>query len=129
MTITKSINKQPVVLYGISNCDTVKRARAWLAEQGIEVHFHDFKKGGVPEDRLKVWLKTVGWETLLNRTGNTWRGLSDSARAAVVDSSSAQQLMLVQPSVIKRPVVEWEGGVRVTVGFKGAIPMATPESP
>ena len=119
MTIKMAINKQRVVLYGIHNCDTVKRARTWLAEQGIEVQFHDFKKAGVPEDRLLFWLNTVSWETLLNRKGNTWRGLSDSARAAVVDSSSAQQLMLVQPSVIKRPVVEWEGGA-VTVGFKGA---------
>ena len=124
MTINMTINKQRVVLYGISNCDTVKRARAWLAEQGTEVHFHDFKKMGVPEDRLPIWLKTVGWETLLNRKGNTWRGLSESARAAVVDSTSAQQLMLAEPSVIKRPVVEWDGGSRVmgtvTVGFKGA---------
>ena len=124
MTINMKISKQRVVLYGISNCDTVKRARTWLAEQGIEVQFHDFKKAGVPEDRLLFWLNTVSWETLLNRKGNTWRGLSDSARAAVVDSSSAQQLMLVEASVIKRPVVEWEGGVRVmgtvTVGFKGA---------
>ena len=122
-----TISKQRVVLYGISNCDTVKRARAWLAEQGIEVHFHDFKKMGVPEDRLLVWLNAVGWETLLNRKGNAWRGLSDSARAAVVDSSSAQQLMLAQASVIKRPVIEWESGA-VTVGFKGTLPMATTES-
>lgn len=103
-------------LYGIPNCDTVKRARTWLSAQGREVDFHDFKKAGVPPARLDAWLQAAGWETVLNRKGNTWRGLDDAAKAAVVDAASARALMLAQPSVIKRPVVEWPDG-RITVGF------------
>ena len=110
---------EQVILYGIPNCDTVKRARAWLAEQGFEVQFHDFKKQGVPEQRLDHWLQAVGWEALLNRKGNTWRQLDDATRAAVTGRDSARALMLAHASVIKRPVVEWEGGARVTVGFNG----------
>jgi len=103
-------------LYGIPNCDTVKRARAWLAAQGRDVEFHDFKKAGVPPQRLDAWVQAAGWETVLNRKGNTWRGLDDAAKAAVVDAASAKALMLAQPSVIKRPVVEWPDG-RITIGF------------
>jgi len=103
-------------LYGIPNCDTVKRARDWLAEQGRACDFHDFKKAGVPADRIDAWLAAVGWETLLNRKGTMWRKLDESRRAAVVDSASARALMIAQPSVIKRPVVEWADG-RITVGF------------
>jgi arsenate reductase len=105
-----------LTLYGIPNCDTVKRARAWLAQAGSDVRFHDFKKAGVPEDRLEAWAAAVGWERLLNRQGTSWRRLDDAQRAAVVDAASAKQLMRAQPSVIKRPVVEWDDG-RVTVGF------------
>jgi Spx/MgsR family transcriptional regulator len=107
-----------LTLYGIPHCDTVKRARAWLAGQGAAVRFHDFKKSGVP-DRLDVWIATLGWERLLNRQGNTWRKLDEGARAAVVDAASAGALMRAQPSVIKRPVVEWPDGA-VTVGFDAA---------
>src|SRR5262249_39277454 len=96
-----------IKLYGIPNCDTLKRARTWLAEHGREVEFHDFKKAGVPPDRLAAWVASAGWETVLNRKGNTWRGLDDAAKAAVADTGSAQALMRAQPSVIKRPVVEW----------------------
>lgn len=103
-------------LYGIPNCDTVKRARAWLAAQRREVEFHDFKKAGVPANRLDAWVQAAGWETVLNRKGNTWRGLDEAAKAAVADAASAKALMLAQPSVIKRPVVEWPDG-RITVGF------------
>jgi Spx/MgsR family transcriptional regulator len=103
-------------LYGIPNCDTVKRARAWLAEHGVEHAFHDFKEAGVPTERLDGWLHAVGWELVLNRKGTTWRKLSDAQRAAVADAASARALMLLQPSVIKRPVVEWPDG-RITVGF------------
>jgi Spx/MgsR family transcriptional regulator len=103
-------------LYGITNCDTVKRARAWLAAQGIEASFHDFKKSGVPEARLDAWLHDVGWEVLLNRHGTTWRKLDDAQKAAVTNTASARVLMLAQPSVIKRPVVEWPDGL-LTVGF------------
>lgn len=103
-------------LYGISNCDTVKRARAWMTEQGVACSFHDFKKMGVPEPRLDAWIAALGWEALVNRQGNTWRKLDETTRAAVVDATSARQLMLLQASVIKRPVVEWADG-RITVGF------------
>ncbi len=103
-------------LYGIANCDTVKRARAWLAEHGAAVQFHDFKKAGVPEAALADWMAAAGWERLLNRKGNTWRGLDDATRAAVVDAASASTLMQSQPSVIKRPVVAWPDGA-ITVGF------------
>lgn len=103
-------------VYGIPNCDTVKRARAWLAEQGIEYRFHDFKKAGVPEARLDAWLHEAGWQTLLNRQGSTWRKLDDTHKAAVTGSAPARALMLASPSVIKRPVVEWPDG-RLTVGF------------
>jgi arsenate reductase len=106
-------------LYGIPNCDTVKKARAWLADHGIEVQFHDFKKQGVPEPQLDHWLKLAGWEKLLNRQGTTWRKLEDATKAAVTDARSARALMLSQPSVIKRPVVEWSAS-DVTVGFDAA---------
>jgi arsenate reductase (glutaredoxin) len=105
-----------ITLYGIPNCDTVKRARAWLAEQNISYQFHDFKKAGVPAARLPAWLAAAGWERVLNRQGTTWRKLDEPLRTAVVDAASAQALMLAQPSVIKRPVVEWADG-GITVGF------------
>ncbi|MEW6703247.1 MAG: ArsC family reductase [Pseudomonadota bacterium] len=103
-------------VYGIANCDTVKRARAWLAERGVPHAFHDFKKSGVPAAQLDAWLQQLGWERLLNRQGSTWRKLDDAAKAGVADASSARALMLQQPSVIKRPVVAWAGG-GLTVGF------------
>ena len=105
-----------VDVYGIANCDTVKRARAWLAERGVEVRFHEFRKAGVPQDALQRWCAAVGWERLLNRQGTTWRKLDDAAKAAVNDAASARALMLAQPSVIRRPVVVWPDGV-TTVGF------------
>ena len=105
-----------IKLYGIAHCDTVKRARAWLNEQGLAHEFHDFKKSGVPEQRLNAWLAAAGWETLLNRKGTTRRKLVDTERDAVVDAASAGVLMLRQASVIKRPVVEWPDR-RITVGF------------
>jgi arsenate reductase (glutaredoxin) len=108
-----------ITLYGIPNCDTVKKARAWLAARGLEHAFHDFKKSGVPEQALEAWLNTLGWEALVNRKGTTWRQLDPAAQAAVKDTASAKALMLAQPSVIKRPVVAWGGahGHRTTVGF------------
>jgi arsenate reductase len=106
-------------LYGIPNCDTVKKARAWLADAGVAVEFHDFKKQGVPPARLDAWLSSAGWQTLLNRKGTTWRKLEASVQQAVSDAASARALMLAQPSVIKRPVVEWGASDQptVTVGF------------
>ena len=108
--------KHSVTLYGIPNCDTVKKARAWLQEQQVEVRFRDFKKQGVPGTQLDRWLAAVGWEKLLNRQGTTWRKLDEATQAAVADAGSARSLMLAQASVIKRPVVEWSTGA-VTVGF------------
>ena len=109
-----------ITLYGIPNCDTVKKARAWLAEHGANVQFHDFKKQGVPEAGLTRWLAAVGWEKLLNRQGTTWRKLEPATQTGVTDAASARALMLAQPSVIKRPVVEWPNG-EVTVGFDAAV--------
>ena len=105
-------------VYGITNCDTVKRARAWLTDHGIDYAFHDFKKQGVPEADLDRWLASAGWETLVNRKGTTWRKLDPAVQAAVHDAASARALMLAQASVIKRPVVEW--GPKTTVGFDPA---------
>ena len=106
----------PLVVYGIPNCDTVRKARAWLVEQGFESRFHDFAKSGVPQNRLAVWLAAVGWEALLNRRGTTWRKLSAAVQATVVDAPSAAQAIVAQPSLVKRPVVEWPDGT-ITVGF------------
>lgn len=103
-------------VFGIANCDTVKRARAWLAAQGVDAPFHDFKKAGVPPAALAAWIAVHGWERLLNRQGTTWRRLDDATRAAVTDAASARALMLAQPSVIRRPIVEWSDGA-TTVGF------------
>ncbi|HZF79976.1 MAG TPA: ArsC/Spx/MgsR family protein, partial [Rubrivivax sp.] len=100
-------------------CDTVKRARAWLAANGRAHEFVDFKKAGVPPNRLDAWLASVGWEALLNRKGTTWRKLSDAQRDGVVDAATARRLMLAEPSIVKRPVVEWDDG-RITVGFDSA---------
>jgi arsenate reductase (glutaredoxin) len=107
------------IVYGIPNCDTVKRARAWLAEHGVSHRFHDFKKAGVPLAELERWLAACGWERVLNRKGTAWRGLADELKAGVVDAASARQVMFEQPSVIKRPVVDW-GGERLTIGFDEA---------
>ena len=104
-----------IILYGIPNCDTVKKSRAWLTEHGQAYAFHDFKKQGVPSDQLLQWVQALGWEKLLNRKGTTWRKLDAATQAAVTDAASAQALMQAQPSVIKRPVVQWPQGV--TVGF------------
>ena len=103
-------------LYGIPNCDTVKKARAWLNEHGVAHSFHDFKKQGVPEAALDQWLAAAGWETLVNRKGTTWRGLDEATRSAVLDSASARAVLLLHFSLIKRPVVEWSDGA-ITVGF------------
>lgn len=105
-----------ITLYGIPNCDTVKKARAWLADQGVAYAFHDFKKAGVPPDHLDRWLQAAGWEKLLNRQGTTWRKLDEPTQLQAGNEGGARALMLSQPSIIKRPVVEWPDGT-VTVGF------------
>lgn len=107
-----------IVLYGIPNCDTVKKARAWLTGNSLAYQFHDFKKQGVPAGRLREWMAQCGWERLVNRQGTTWRKLDTKEQAAVTDAASAQALMQAHPSVIKRPVVEW--GDEITVGFDPA---------
>jgi Spx/MgsR family transcriptional regulator len=102
-------------VYGIPNCDTVKKARTWLDGQGIAYEFHDYKKAGIAAAKLKVWCKALGWETVLNRAGTTFRRLPDDAKAGL-NQSKATALMIEQPSMIKRPIVEYEGGL--LVGFK-----------
>ena len=103
------------ILYGIPNCDTVKKARTWLAEHGRPYTFHDFKKQGVPPEALARWAQATGWEKLLNRKGTTWRALKPDQQAAGEGAAGAQLLMLTNPSIIKRPVVDW--GDSITVGF------------
>ena len=101
-------------LYGIPNCDTVKKARAWLEARGIDHAFHDYKKEGADPAKLAAWSDAVGWEVLLNRRGTTFRGLSEADKADI-DRPKALRLMGAHPSLIKRPVVEHAGGV--LVGF------------
>jgi arsenate reductase len=103
-----------MILYGIPNCDTVKKARRWLDERGIAHRFHDFRKDGLGPDLLQRWIDELGWERLLNRAGTTFRKLPDSARAGL-DAASARALMLEQPAMIRRPVVEAADGI--SVGF------------
>ena len=103
------------ILYGIPNCETVKKARAWLAERGVEYEFHDYKKQGVDPARLDTWFRKVGWESLLNRSGTTWRKLDEARKASITSPAAAKTLMREQPSVIKRPVVEV--GAKLLVGF------------
>ena len=105
-----------VTLYGIPHCDTVKRARAWLHEHGVEHRFHDYKKAGVPPRQLDAWIAALGWDRLVNRSGTTWRKLDESQRENVRDADSARALMQAQPSVIRRPIVEWADGA-TTLGF------------
>jgi len=93
-----------IKLYGIPNCDTIKKARKWLKDNGVDYEFYDYKKLGVPEKELKNWVKQVGWETLLNKRGTTWRKLDDNTKNSV-DEKSAIQIMLANPSIIKRPVL------------------------
>jgi arsenate reductase (glutaredoxin) len=105
-----------VMLYGIPNCDTVKKARDWLTAHGVAHEFHDFKKQGLPLPQLNQWIAAAGWEKLLNRRGPTWRKLDAATQASVVDAVSAIAVMTANSSVIKRPVVQWPGG-QITVGF------------
>lgn len=103
-------------LYGIPNCDTVKKARAALATRGIACEFHDFKKHGVTEAMLAGWLKQVGWQRLLKKTGPTWGKLAQEVKDSVKDDASALPLLLQHPNLIKRPVLESNGHVLAT-GF------------
>jgi arsenate reductase len=104
-----------VTLYGIKNCDTMKKARAWLDAKGVSYAFHDYKIQGIDRALLEGWVRSVGWETLLNRAGTTFRKLPEADRANL-DEGRALALMLDQPSMIKRPVLDLGG--RLLVGFK-----------
>ncbi len=104
-----------VTIYGIRNCDTMKKAFAWLDKQGVDYVFHDYKKDGIEKKRLETWSRQVGWEALLNRAGTTFRKLPEKDKAALT-ASKAMALMLTQPSMIRRPVLEI--GTRLLVGFK-----------
>lgn len=94
-----------VTLYGIPNCDTVKKARSWLDANGVPYTFHDFKKSGIDSTLVQAWLRDVAWDVLVNRKGTTWRALSDERKAAITNDKSATALMIESPSVIKRPVL------------------------
>lgn len=104
-----------IILFGLSNCDTVKKARVWLDRQGVAFAFHDYRKSGIDRDRLENWVAGHGWETVLNRAGTTFRKLPEADRADLT-AERAIALMLAQPSMIKRPVLEIGG--RTLVGFK-----------
>jgi arsenate reductase len=106
-------------LYGIPNCDTVKKARTWLEQNGVAYTFHDFKKAGLERNAIDGWLKHVEWEVLVNRKGTTWRALDDARKAAVIDANSAAGLMLESPSVVKRPVLAHAGNTHV--GFSDVL--------
>jgi arsenate reductase (glutaredoxin) len=104
-----------ITLYGIPNCDTVKKARVWLDGRGIAYAFHDYKKAGADAAKLAAWCDAAGWEVVLNRAGTTFKKLADSDKAEMTQAK-AIALMMEQPSMIKRPVVEYPGGI--LVGFK-----------
>jgi Spx/MgsR family transcriptional regulator len=105
----------PITIYGIKNCDTMKKARAWLDKRGVEYVFHDYKTAGIARAKLEGWAKKAGWETLINRAGMTFRKLPDKDKNGLAEKK-AIALMLAQPSMIKRPVLELGGG-RLLVGF------------
>lgn len=106
----------PITIYGIKNCDTMKKARAWLDKAGVDYTFHDYKTAGIEKDKLEKWSKKAGWETLLNKAGTTFKKLSDKDKENLSEAK-AIKLMLAQPSMIKRPVLELGGG-KLLVGFK-----------
>ena len=105
-----------LIVYGIPNCDSVKKARTWLSDQGLNATFHDFKKQGVPDAALDAWVAACGWESVLNRKGTPWRKLDAAVQASVTDAASAKAVMQEHASTIKRPVIAWPSG-RITVGY------------
>ena len=111
----KGSYRMTVTIYGIKNCDTMKKARAWLDRAGVKYAFHDYKSAGIDKSHLERWSKAVGWETLLNRAGTTFRKLPDTDKEGLT-AAKAIKLMLEQPSMIKRPVLET--GKALLVGFK-----------
>ena len=113
-----------VVVYGINNCDSVKKVRVWLDARGVSYAFHDYKKQGVPEAELKRWVAAIGWERVLNRKGTTWRALDEAVKASVVNDASAIAVMLAHASTIKRPVVTRGDVVIVGVDFAALAALA-----
>jgi arsenate reductase len=107
--------ERPVTIYGIKNCDTMKKARAWLDGRSVPYAFHDYKAAGIAREVLEGWARAVGWEVLLNRAGTTFRALPEADREGL-DAGKAVRLMLAQPAMIKRPVLDLDG--RLLVGFK-----------
>ncbi|MDO9413537.1 MAG: ArsC family reductase [Pseudolabrys sp.] len=105
-----------IKIYGIKNCDTMKKARLWLDKAGVDYAFHDYKTAGIEKDKLEKWAKEAGWEVLLNKAGTTFKKLPDADKAGLTEAK-AIKLMLAQPSMIKRPVIELGGG-KLLVGFK-----------
>lgn len=105
-----------MTVYGIKNCNTVKSALDWLKKHNVEYEFHDYKAKGITDAKLKSWIKQIGWESLVNKRGTTWRQLDEKVQANVKDESSAIALMIEKTSVIKRPLIEKDGKV-VTLGF------------
>ncbi|MFZ6725696.1 arsenate reductase [Undibacterium sp. MH2W] len=115
-----ALSSRQIIVFGIPNCDTVKKSRTWLQEQGHDFLFHDFKKQGLTSSVIEQWLQYVPLETLINRKGTTWRALTDEQKASASDRTNAIALILAQPSIVKRPVLQIEknGGVQhVSVGF------------
>jgi arsenate reductase len=108
-----------MIVYGIKNCDTVKKTLDWLKAKKIGFEFHNYKTDGISEATLKNWVKQVGWEVLVNKKGTTWKGLDDTTKNKINDNASAIKLMAEKTSVIKRPVIEKDGKV-VAVGFDAA---------
>jgi arsenate reductase len=106
---------KPVTIYGIKSCDTMKKARAWLDAHGVAYAFHDYKAQGIAREQLAAWAREVGWETLLNRAGTTFRKLPEKEKGAL-DERKALALMLAQPAMIKRPVLDVAG--KLLVGFR-----------
>jgi arsenate reductase len=106
----------PITLYGIKNCDTMKKARAFLDKQGVDYAFHDYKSAGIEREKLEKWAKKAGWEVLINRAGTTFKKLPDKDKEGLTEKK-AIALMLAQPSMIRRPVLELGGG-KLLVGFK-----------
>ena len=107
-----------VMVYGIPNCDSVKKVRLWLDAHGVAYAFHDYKKQGVPEAELRRWVAAKGWELLLNRKGTTWRALDESVKASVVNVGTAIAVMIGNASTIKRPVVTRGDAIIVGVDFE-----------
>jgi Spx/MgsR family transcriptional regulator len=105
-----------MIVYGIKNCDTVKKALQWLGDKKISFEFHDYKSRGISTDKLMTWSRQVGWETLVNKKGMTWRQLTDSQKEKVINETAAIEILTEKTSLIKRPLIEKDGKV-TSVGF------------